>query len=424
MSKSIKLVYILIDGVSDSIGNNVSRTPLENAVTKNLDSLTKNGIMGEVIPIEKGIAPESDIAVFNMLGYNFSGSQYVGRGVVEALGAGIKFNDGDVALRGNFATLDNNNNIIDRRAGRTIEKKDTTEIAKCLEQKIKFSKPNTTLTVVPTVGHRVSINIKCKDKSLSGDVTNTDPSYNRINGIGVTNKTNGLLKIRECFPLNNKPSSTLTANLINEFTTQSKSIMKKNKINRIRKKENKKLLNCILLRDAGNKYPSVTTINKLYSLKFSCVVDMPVELGISKILKMKMYNTKSYDYEKKSKAVIKALETQNAVYVHLKGPDEFGHDGDFSGKTKSIEEIDDRFFKSLMNNIDTSKVTIVVSADHSTPCISRVHTDDPVPLLISSDLVKKDNTNRFTEMESKKGKLKLLKGYDVLTTVLNILNHK
>jgi len=100
-----------------------------------MDALAKNGIMGQVISVGKGIAPESDIAVFNMLGYKFQHSDYAGRGVVEAIGIGIDFKDGDLALRGNFATLDTEGKIIDRRAGRKIERKDAEKISKEIEKK-------------------------------------------------------------------------------------------------------------------------------------------------------------------------------------------------------------------------------------------------------------------------------------------------
>ena len=115
------------------------------------------------------------------------------------------------------------------------------------------------------------------------------------------------------------------------------------------------------------------------------------------------------------------METQNAIYVHIKGPDEFGHDGDAIGKMKNIEEIDKRFFGTLLDSIDTSKVAVVVSGDHSTPCINKSHSDDPVPVLVSGDFVRKDGTTRFTENQAKKGKIGLLAGADVINTVIKLI---
>ena len=398
------------------------KTPLAAAVTPNLDKLAKNGAMGEVISVGKGIAPESDIAVFNMLGYKFQHDNYVGRGVIEAIGVGTDFKDGDLALRGNFSTLNGDGIIIDRRAGRKIERDDANTIAKEIEQKIKFSVPNTSVVVAPTIGHRVTVRIRCEGESLSSEITNTDPAYSRVAGMGIAKAVSDFMKIERCLPLSDSTSSKLTAKLVNEFTEQSLEIMKQSDVNKKRKQDGKKLLNSILLRDAGNRYPKATPINELHSMNFSCIVDMPVELGISEVLKMKAFEAGGLtDYEEKARVAAKAMETQNAIYVHLKGPDEFGHDGDAIGKMKNIEEIDKRFFGTLLDNIDTKKVSVMVSADHSTPCIIKAHSDDPVPILVSGESIKKDQTVRVTEEEAKKGSMGLLEGSQVVKTCLQLI---
>ena len=414
---------MLLDGVGDLPHPDLNgKTPLSAAVTPNLDKLAKNGAMGEVISVGKGIAPESDIAVFNMLGYKFQHDDYVGRGVIEAIGVGTEFRDGDLALRGNFATLNNDGIIIDRRAGRKIERDDANKIAKEIEQKIKFSVPNTSVVVAPTIGHRVTVRIRCDGESLSSEITNTDPAYSRVAGIGIAKAVSDYMKIERCLPLSNSASSELAAKLVNEFTEQSLEIMKQSDVNKKRKQDGKKLLNSILLRDAGNRYPIVTPINELHSMNFSCIVDMPVELGISEVLKMKAFEAGGLtDYEQKARIAAKAMETQNAIYVHLKGPDEFGHDGDAIGKMKNIEEIDKRFFGTLLDNIDSKKVSVMVSADHSTPCINKGHSDDPVPILVSGESIKKDQTIRVTEEEAKKGSIGLLEGSQVVTTGLQLI---
>ena len=417
------MIYVLLDGVGDLPHPDLKgKTPLDSAVTPNLDILAKNGTMGEVISVGKGIAPESDIAVFNMLGYRFQHANYVGRGVIEAIGVGIDFKDGDLALRGNFATIDDNRIITDRRAGRRIERDDASEISKEIQEKTKFSNPNASVVVAPTIGHRVTVRIRCEGETLSSDITNTDPAYARVDGMGIAKAVSDFLKIEKCFPLNESPSARLTADLVNEFTEKSLAIMKQSLVNKKRKESNKKLLNSIILRDAGNRYPHTQPINELYSMKFSCIVDMPVELGISEVLKMKAFKAGGLaDYEEKAKVAAQSMETQNAIYVHLKGPDEFGHDGDAIGKMKNIEEIDKRFFGTLLDNIDSSKIAIVISADHSTPCINKGHSDDPVPLLASGDFIKKDKTSRFTETEAKKGSIGLIEGAEVVTTALNLI---
>ena len=377
--------------------------------------------MGQVITVGKGIAPESDIAVFNMLGYKFKHDDYVGRGVVEAIGIGIDFKDGDLALRGNFATLNGDGVIIDRRAGRNIEKQDAEAVSNEIEEKIKFSDENTTVTITPTIGHRLVIRIR-SNGALSSNISNTDPSYGRVNGMGIARAVTDFLRIEKCLPLDEEPHTKLASKLVNELTEQSLDIMRKSKVNERRKENDKKLLNGMLLRDAGNTYPKVTPINDLHSMKFSCIVDMPVEIGISEILKMKTYDAGGLtDYEEKAKVAAKAMDEQNAVYVHLKGPDEFGHDGDARGKMENIEEIDKRFFGTLLDNIDSSKVAVVISADHSTPCVNKGHSADPVPLLISGNMVTSDDTQRFTETEAKKGRIGLIDGAQVITTGIGVI---
>lgn len=422
-NSKVKMVYVLLDGVGDLPHPDLKgTTPLDYAKTPNLDRMTKNGAMGEVISVGKGIAPESDIAVFNMLGYKFQHSEYAGRGVIEAIGTGIDFKDGDLALRGNFATLDDSGIISDRRAGRKIEREDALAVAKEIENTIRFSEPNASVVVAPTIGHRVVVRIRCEGKQLSSEITNTDPAYSRVDGMGIAKAVGDYLKIERCLPLKDVPNSALTAKLVNEFTEQSLKILRESKTNQARKQQGKKMLNSILLRDAGNHYPKVVPINDLYSMKFSCIVDMPVEIGISEVLKMRTFNAGGLtDYEEKASVAAKAMETENAIYVHLKGPDEFGHDGDAIGKMKNIEEIDQRFFGTLLDNIDTSKVAIVVSADHSTPCINKGHSDDPVPVLVSGDMVKKDNSTRYTERNAKLGSIGLLEGAQVVKTAIQLI---
>ena len=417
----IKIDYVLLDGVGDLPHPDLDgKTPLEAAATPNMDTLAKNGVMGQVISVGKGIAPESDIAVFNMLGYRFQHSDYAGRGVIEAIGIGIDFKDGDLALRGNFATLDNEGQIIDRRAGRKIERDDAEKISKEIENGVKFSNPEASVVVAPTIGHRIIVRLR-DSKQLSSEITNTDPAYTRVDGMGIAKAVSDFMRIEKCIPMEQTGDASNAAKLVNEFTEQSLEIMKNSDVNKQRAQKNKKLLNSILLRDAGNKYPNVKPINEMYTMNFSCIVDMPVEVGISNILKMKTFNAGGLtDYEEKAKVAAQAMNTENAIYVHLKGPDEFGHDGDAIGKMKNIEEIDKRFFGTLLDNIDVSKTAVMISADHSTPCINKGHSDDPVPLLISGNMIENDNSQRFTEKEGKNGTIGLIDGADVVKTGISL----
>ena len=129
-------------------------------------------------------------------------------------------------LRGNFSTLNDEEIIIDRRAGRQIEKEDADGIAREIEEKIKFSNPDTSVVVSPTIGHRVTVRIRTDSQKLSSRITNTDPAYSNIGGMGVAKAVGDFLKIEKCLPLEDTEDSKITANLVNEFSEQSIKIMK------------------------------------------------------------------------------------------------------------------------------------------------------------------------------------------------------
>ncbi|HIM82643.1 MAG TPA: phosphoglycerate mutase, partial [Nitrososphaerales archaeon] len=344
----VKLIYVLLDGVGDLPHSSLNDlTPLEAAYTPKMDFLARNGVMGYVYSVGKGIAPESDIAVFSMLGYRFEHKEYVGRGVIESIGSDIDFRNGDLALRGNFATIDNKSNIIDRRAGRDIEKDEAEALSKAIRDGIKLS--DASFILKPTIGHRAVLSMRSDRGALSSKISNTDPAYVSMKGIGVAKPVGKKLKLLECKSVDKNYSSKLSAKLVNEFTKKSLAILRKHEVNKKRKNTGKMEINSILLRDAGSSMPVLEPMSKVYDINFACVVDMPVEIGIAKIVGMRAFDAGGInDYEQKANVVAKCLEEHDAVYVHIKGPDEFGHDGDAKGKKNSIEEIDRRFFSPLL----------------------------------------------------------------------------
>ncbi|HEV3433665.1 MAG TPA: alkaline phosphatase family protein [Nitrososphaera sp.] len=423
--KDIRLVYVLLDGIGDLPHPSLNDlTPLEAAYTPNLDTLARNGAMGRVISVGKGIAPQSDIAVFNMLGYSFRDGSYVGRGVVESIGCNIDFRDGDLALRGNFATVDNNLKVVDRRAGRVISPEEAKSVCRTLSDNIRFSDKGCSVKLEPTIAHRVVIRFRHDNLRLSDKITNTDPAYDKVQGMGIAKTvTNEDIYVQESQAQENTEPAKVAAKMLNEFTTQTVQLLRDHPVNITRIAAGKKPMNCILARDSGNRYPNVEPINKKYNLTIGGIVDMPVEIGISKVLGIKMFQAGDIaDYEKKASVAADALKSVNAIYVHIKGPDEFGHDGDARGKKKNIEDIDRRFFGNLMQELNDTDATIVVSGDHSTPCIKKGHSDDPVPLLVSGSRVKQDGSARFTENYAKSGRLGLLMGVDVLPTSIQMVS--
>ncbi|MEM2479928.1 MAG: phosphoglycerate mutase, partial [Candidatus Bathyarchaeia archaeon] len=135
---SKKLIYVVIDGMGDlPIGELGNKTPLEFADTPNMDLLAKNGKLGLMYTVEKGVAPESDVAVISILGYD-PYIYHAGRGPLEAYGAGLDFRDGDLALRCNFATLGEGRRIIDRRAGRDLTTEEASELAEAINRLVKL----------------------------------------------------------------------------------------------------------------------------------------------------------------------------------------------------------------------------------------------------------------------------------------------
>lgn len=410
----MKLVYVLLDGIGDLPHPSLNYlTPLEAAYTPNMDRLAREGVMGMVYSVGKKIPPESDIAVFNMLGYKFKHEEYVGRGVIESIGCNIDIKDGDLALRGNFATIDNNNRIVDRRVGRSLTKEEAVRLVDAIKKEVKLDSAE--FELVHTTGHRVVLRIR-SDEALSAEISNTDPAYERVKGMGIA-KAKSSMKIQRCKGLDNNTASKRAASLVNQFTEQAIKVMREHEVNLERRKNGMLEANCILLRDAGNKVPELESIDDKYSLRFSCIVDMPVEKGIAKVLKMPFSEgERMLDYEAKASRVSKILDNYDVVYVHLKGPDEFGHDGDAWGKKKSIEDIDRRFFGNL--NTDAA---VMISGDHSTPCIKKGHSADPIPLLISSDKIERDYSQRFTEHYAKRGSLNTLMGYQVIDKALTLL---
>jgi 2,3-bisphosphoglycerate-independent phosphoglycerate mutase len=423
--KDIKLVYVLLDGIGDLPHSSLNGlTPLEAAYTPNLDALARNGAMGSVLSVGKGIAPQSDIAVFNMLGYNFKDGSYVGRGVIESIGCNIDFREGDLALRGNFATVDNNLKIVDRRAGRAISTEEAKSVCKTLSDNITLSDKSGSVTLEPTIAHRVVIRFRHAKMKLSDKITNTDPAYDKVDGMGIAKAvTNQDIYIQESKAQEDTEPAKVAARMLNEFTIQVVRLLSDHPVNRARIAAGKMPMNCILARDSGNRYPNVEPINKMYNMSIGGIVDMPVEIGISKVLGIKMFQAGDIiDYEKKAKVAADSLKLVNAIYVHIKGPDEFGHDGNASGKKKNIEDIDRRFFGTLVQELNKMDAAIVISGDHSTPCIKKGHSDDPVPLLVSSSRVEHDGSARFTENYAKRGRLGLLMGADVLPTAIKMVS--
>jgi 2,3-bisphosphoglycerate-independent phosphoglycerate mutase len=423
----LKLIYVVIDGMGDlpieELGN---KTPLEAAYTPNLDFLAKTGKTGLMYTVGKEIAPESDVAVVSILGYD-PFKHHVSRGVFEVLGAGLTMKDGDLALRCNFATLGPDNAIMDRRVGRSLTTKEAAELAKAINKEIELESHPASFQFRNTLSHRGSMVIRSKNRKLSGNITNTDPAYVRIQGVGVAEPEAKMI-LRECKPLDETEEAKISAKLVNEFTQKTKAILDQQEVNRKRMKAGKLKANIILTRDAGHRMPKFPHLDQQYGFSFACLADMPVERGISELAGMHMIflpppsKNLERDCKLRVEKLLENLPLYDSFYVHIKGPDEPGHDGNFKLKTRLIATVDKHFFGNILQETRLKDLVICVTADHSTPCKLKAHSDDPVPLLISGDKIQADNIQRFSEKECKKGALGILsQGTELMPKLVSYL---
>jgi len=409
------IVYVVLDGVGDRpIPELGGRTPLEAAETPNLDRLAARGAMGLLFTVKRGIAPESDAGVFSLLSYDPSRLD-LSRGVVEAIGAGIDFHEGDLALRCNFATV-MNGQVVDRRAGRNVSSDEAREMVVAINKDTAL-KRLATFELKSTIGHRCALVLHANGRRFSSSISNIDPAYARKGKITIAKSGVSLpTPIPKCVGLNKTKVAMRTAQLLNEFAKQVHLVLRKHPVNVKREQRGELPANFLLMRDAGSKKPIVRTLREKFHLNSIALADMPVELGIANVIGM---DTEIFPpdrtrkgYSQRARKTNELAGRYDLVYVHLKGPDEPGHDGDFEGKRNSIQDIDSGFFSELEG---LGSRLICVTADHSTPCIARGHTDDPVPLLLVGPRVKSDGSMRFTEPYAKKGRLGTIKhGYEIL----------
>lgn len=409
----MKLIYVVIDGLGDlpirELGN---ETPLGAASTSSLDYLARRGKTGLMYTVGKGIAPESDVGVISILGYN-PFKYATGRGVLEAVGSGVKMKNGDLALRCNFATMGKNGGIIDRRAGRDLTNEDASKLCKAVNEKVKLESYPAEFELRNTVGYRAVVVIRSRDEPLTSVITNTDPAYKRLEKLGVVDEKARMV-LKKCEPLDRSRAAKVSAALVNELTMKSHRVLGSHQLNKRRAAEGKLKANVLLSRDAGHLLPELFNINERYGARFACLADMPVERGIAKLAGMSLVDLPPPSADLKSDCMVRirklfeVMPRFDCFYIHIKGTDEPGHDGNYRLKKQLITVIDGFFFGELLKKIDLTSYVICVTADHSTPCTLKGHSDDPVPVLISGDRIQNDDTEKFSEKECRKGDLGML----------------
>ena len=416
-----RLLYVCLDGLGDDpIPEFGGRTPLEAADTPFLDSLAERGRMGFVTTVGEGVAPESDIAVFAILGYD-PREEHPGRGVVEAVGSGMEFLDGDLAYRVNFATCEWPT-IIDRRVGRDLTSDEARSLAEEVNRELVL--PGASFELRATIEHRGVLVTHDSQGPLSSEVSNTDPAYRKEGSLGVALET-FQNEVARCEPLEDTPEARRAADLTNAFVEGSHKVLDRSEVNAKRRAAGKLAGNLVLTRDGGDHVPDLQPIKDRFGPAWGCFVEMPVERGIALLLGMEEVTAPRVDgtdesYARWAALARDALDGYDALYVHIKGPDIPAHDGRAVDKRDVIAAIDRAFFGEILPSLPPD-VLVAVTADHSTSCPRKAHTDDPVPLVVSGPGVSSDSTAAFGESESRRGSLGHLRGVEIVPQLVDVL---
>jgi 2,3-bisphosphoglycerate-independent phosphoglycerate mutase len=359
-------------------------------------------------PIAPGIPPGSDTATLALLGYDAL-NVYSGRGALEAIGSGMEVLPDDVAFRCNFATVNENLVVLDRRAGR-ITNEDAAKLVESL-QKVRLEKSSIEFVFKNTIQHRAVLVIRGRPK-LSTAISDSDPEK-----VGV--------KVLEIKPLNESPEARLTAKILNELMTKFRKVLKNHPVNKKRSKRKLLPANIILCRGAGT-VPSIKPLSEAYSVNAACIAATSLIRGVCKVAGMKLINVKGAtgtpqtDFMAKAKATIQTLKTNDFVVLHVKAPDVASHDGNHEQKIHVIERIDS-MVRYLFNNVDLDSTYLAVTADHTTSLVTGNHEGDPVPIAITGPYVRRDDVEEFDERSCAKGGLSRIRSQNLLPILMNLL---
>ncbi len=357
-----KIVLIVLDGVGDIRNPDFhNKTPLEYAKTPNLDNLTANSIVGRLIPVSYGITPGSGPGHVGLFGYDPM-EVSIGRGVLEAVGLGLELKDGDVAARCNFATIDNHGKIIDRRAGR-IPTERTVELCMILRDIKEID--GVEIIIEPGEGHRFVTIFRSNHTKIGPLINDTDP---QVEGKSPLKAIGG-----------DTPSQFL-AGVVNKFISQGTELLKEFKST-----------NAILTRGFSSK-PDILSIREKYMMEAAAIAAYPMYRGIASLLGMKLLPAPD-SIEGLFETYKNNRQKYDFFFIHVKGTDQAGEDGDFEGKVSCIEKVDGALPILLEHQPDV----IAITGDHSTPCSMRAHSFHPVPVLINSPFSGRDDVVFFHE---------------------------
>ncbi len=361
-----KIVLLVIDGMGGLPHPKTGKTELESAKKPNLDKIAKESICGLTDPVGQGITPGSAAGHLAIFGYDPI-KYIVGRGIIEALGIGLELRASDIAARGNFCTIDDRGIITDRRAGRILTEKGV-ELCRVLNE-IKFEEIE--MVTAPVKEHRFVLILR--GEGLSPELTDSDPQR-----VGLSSKKIEALS----------PQAVRTAEIANEFVTQAKGRL-----------SGEDSANMVLLR-GFSRHPEIPSISDIYKLNPAAIAIYPMYRGLASLLGMKILPAGNNISDE-----IESLERHYTDYdfffVHFKSTDSRGEDGDFNGKIRAIEELDNALPSLLNLNPDV----LIVTGDHSTPATLAMHSWHSVPFMLCSKWCRPDSVVEFSERACLKGGL-------------------
>lgn len=362
-----KAVVLIIDGLGDlPVAALGGLTPLEAARTPNLDRLAAAGRYGLVDPILPGEVPNTDSGVGLLLGLAPEQAGRLKRGPVEAAGAGRPLREGEIAVRANFATLQESaagTLVVDRRAGRiTCNTEQLAAVVDGLE-----------------VGAGLRAEFRSTDQHrgvliLSGPgldpaVSDTDPGDSAVP-----------IYLRECRA--ERPAAATTAAAINAFVGEAHRRLRGHAVNVRRNEAGKPPANGIITRGAGAWFRPDNILHGL-GLKAAVVSGCNTVLGLARLFDFDTLQEPGFtasldtDLPGKIAAATAALSTHDIVYVHVKGPDLCAHDRLPLAKRDFLERLD-----AALAPLISGQAVLALTSDHTTDSNVGTHTADPVPSLI------------------------------------------
>ncbi|MDB5339812.1 MAG: phosphoglycerate mutase [Planctomycetaceae bacterium] len=361
-----KIVLLVADGLGGLPLTLGGKTELETANTPNLDALTKTGVLGLSTPVLPGITPGSGPGHLGLFGYDPLQYQ-IGRGVLEGLGIDFDLGPNDVAIRGNFCTIDADGKITDRRAGRIAS-----EIGVKLCEKLdKIKIPGIEIFVRPVKEYRLVVVFR--GPGLEGNVEDTDPQKTGVPPLD---------------PVARDAGSQKTADVAKEFLRQAREVLK-----------NDHPANFFTMRGIDRK-PPIPSFKEVYGLRAAAIAVYPMYRGLARLVSMDVLDA-GQTIEDQCARLEKVWNDYDFFFLHYKYTDSTGEDGNFPEKVKKIEQLD-----AVMPRIAALKPTVlIVTGDHSTPSKLKSHSWHPVPVLLAAETCRPDACATFGEQSCLSGGL-------------------